>query len=70
MGHLGLYEILPMTEQIAEAVHQNRSAEEIAALAVAEGMQTLLTDGFRKAAAGLTTVEEALTAGRPNNAKN
>ena len=69
-GCIGLYEILPMTEKVTEAVFRNRPAEEISAVAVAEGMQTLLADGFRKAAAGLTTVEEALTVDMPNRAKN
>ena len=59
-GYIGLYEILPMTEKVTEAVFRNRPAEEIAAVAVAEGMQTLLADGFRKAAAGLTTVGSVL----------
>ena len=60
LGYLGLYEVLPMTEPVAEAVLQSRPAEELTKIAVAGGMQTLPVDGFRKAAAGLTTLEEAL----------
>ena len=60
LGHIGLYEILPMTERVVDAVFQNRPPEKVTADAVADGMQTLLADGLRKAADGLTTLEEVL----------
>ena len=59
-GRVGLYEVLPMTEPLAEAVLRRAPAEELAAIAVAGGMRTLLADGVRKAVAGQTTVEEVL----------
>jgi len=71
LGHIGLCEILPMTEGVVDAVFRGRPAEEITAAAVAGGMHTLLADGLRKAAAGLTTVEEALhAASEPASIKN
>jgi excisionase family DNA binding protein len=60
LGHIGLYEILPMSGGVVDAVFRNRPAAEIAAAAVADGMRTLFADGLRQAAAGLTTVEEVL----------
>lgn len=59
-GEMGLYEVLTMTEPLAEAVLRRAPAEELTAIAVAEGMRTLLADGVRKAATGKTTLEEAL----------
>ena len=60
VGHIGLYEALTVTEPLAEAIVRRAPAEELRAVALGGGMRTLLADGFQKAAAGLTTVEEAL----------
>ena len=59
-GRLGLFEVLTMTEGLAEAILRRASAEELTAVAVAGGMRTLLADGVRKAAEGQTTLEEVL----------
>ncbi len=59
-GETGLYEVLTMTEPLAEAVLRRAPTEELAAIAVSGGMRTLLADGVRKAAAGKTTLEEVL----------
>ena len=59
-GEMGLYEVLTMTEPLAEAVLRRAPAKELAAIAVSGGMRTLLADGVRKAAAGQTTLEEVL----------
>lgn len=59
-GRTGLYEVLPMTEALAEAVLRRAPVEEMTDLAVAGGMRTLLADGIRKAVEGLTTIEEVM----------
>ena len=59
-GRIGLYEVLTMSEPLAEALLRRAPVEELTALAVANGMRTLLADGIRKAVEGQTTVEEVL----------
>jgi type II secretory ATPase GspE/PulE/Tfp pilus assembly ATPase PilB-like protein len=59
-GETGLYEVLTMTEPLADATLCRASAEELAIITAAGGLKTLLADGVRKAAAGQTTLEEVL----------
>jgi len=59
-GRTGLYEVLPMTEALAEAVLRRAPVEELTEMAVAGGMRTLLADGIRKAVEGQTTVDEVM----------
>ncbi len=59
-GRIGLYELLEMTLAVRDAFLNKAPKAELVAAAVGDGMHTLLADGIRKAAAGLTTVEEVL----------
>ncbi len=59
-GRSGLFEVLTITSPVKDALLAGASQEELTAVAVKEGMVTLVADGLRKAAAGLTTVEEVL----------
>ncbi|MEI2703458.1 MAG: GspE/PulE family protein [Baekduia sp.] len=59
-GRLGIFEILQMTEAIRELVLRRESADEIAAVAVANGMKRLREDGLDKIRYGLTSPEEVL----------
>jgi excisionase family DNA binding protein len=59
-GRSGLFEVLIVTSPVKEALLAGASLEELTAVAVKEGMVTLVADGLRKAADGLTTVEEVL----------
>lgn len=59
-GRTGLFELLEMTAAVREAFLGKAPKEELIAAAVKDGMTTLLADGIRKAAAGITTVEEVL----------
>ncbi|NPV13789.1 type II/IV secretion system protein [candidate division WOR-3 bacterium] len=59
-GRLGIFELLPVLPDIRHMVMENRSSEEIGAVAIRNGMKTLRQDGITKALAGLTTPEEIL----------
>jgi type IV pilus assembly protein PilB len=57
-GRIGLFEVMPVTPAIREAVLQRAPAESIAAVAVEEGMRRLRDDGMAKVAAGVTSLAE------------
>lgn len=59
-GRIGIHEVLVVTEPIREAVLAKASAATIKAIAMQNGMTTLLEDGLAKAIAGQTTIEEVL----------
>lgn len=58
-GRVGLFEFLSVDDAIARLILRRADTREIAAAAMAAGMRTLWQDGLAKAAAGLTTLEEA-----------
>ena len=57
---VGVFELLTVTEPIRELVLQRAKASTIKAEAVAGGMTTLRADGFTKAAAGASTMDEVV----------
>lgn len=59
-GRVGLFEVLEVTAEIRKLITEKADADVIARAAKAEGMKTILGDGFVKIAAGVTTVEEVL----------
>ncbi|NNM51604.1 MAG: Flp pilus assembly complex ATPase component TadA [Pseudomonadales bacterium] len=59
-GRLGIYEFVPVTQSLQEAVLRRASAQELADLASQEGCRTLRDDGLIKAWQGHTSVEEVL----------
>ncbi len=59
-GRIGIYEVLEVTPAIGELVVKNASSEEINQKARAEGMFTMLEDGFLKAKNGVTSIEELI----------
>lgn len=59
-GRLGIFELLPMTDDLRQAIAREAPAEQVRELATAAGMVTLKSDGWAKVQAGLTTVEEVL----------
>jgi len=59
-GRIGIYEMMVLTDEIRELVLRRASADEIGRAAEASGMVRLREDGLRKAAEGVTTVEEVL----------
>ncbi|MBT9168083.1 MAG: putative type II secretion system protein HxcR [Syntrophomonadaceae bacterium] len=59
-GRAGLHEVMVIDAPIREAILRKASASEIRKIAFAQGMKSLVADGFYKAAAGVTTIEEVL----------
>ncbi len=57
-GRCGIFELLPMTQEMKSLVLKTSDANELKQLAVKQGMVTLLHDGANKVAAGITTIEE------------
>jgi type IV pilus assembly protein PilB len=59
-GRVGLYEVMPIDDQIRELILEGGSAAEIKEVAVANGMQTLRMAALNKLVEGATTVDEVL----------
>jgi type IV pilus assembly protein PilB len=59
-GRIGIYEVLPMREEIRELTLQGASAMEIKKEAMRLGMKTLRQAALTKLKEGITTVEEVL----------
>ena len=59
-GRIGIFEVLFMTDEIRAMALKQASTNEIRRLAVQMGMKGLREDGWRKVAAGWTTVEEVV----------
>ena len=59
-GRIGIFEVLFMSDEIRSMALKQASTSEIRRLAVRMGMKGLREDGWRKVAAGLTTVDEVI----------
>jgi type IV pilus assembly protein PilB len=59
-GRLGIHEVLVVDSDIRNAILAKSSASDIKKIAIKNGMPTMVEDGFLKAKAGLTTIDEAL----------
>jgi len=57
-GWIGLFEVMTVSTQISALIQAGAAAKELAGVAVAEGMRTLLDDGLAKVRAGQTTLAE------------
>lgn len=60
-GRSGLYELLLMSDEIAEKIVHNASIPQIIAAGRTTGLRLLREDGWAKVRAGITTVDEVLT---------
>ena len=65
-GRIGIYEIFHLTSEIQEMVYKKESAASLRARARGIGMRTLRDDGVRKAAAGMTSIEEVVRVSMEN----
>ena len=57
-GRVGLYEVMPMTEEIERLTVERASSDAIRVVAIEQGMHTLRSDGLLKAIDGQTSIEE------------
>jgi type IV pilus assembly protein PilB len=61
-GRLGLYQVMPITEDIQRIILAEGTAMDIAEQAKKEGVRDLRQSGLVKVRAGVTTLEEVLSA--------
>lgn len=59
-GRIGIHEVIVIDAVMREAVLQKATSSELKRAALQQGMISMIEDGFRKAARGITTVEEVL----------
>ena len=59
-GRLGIYQVMPITEEIQKIILRDGTALEIAAQSQLEGVNSLRQSGLYKVQLGLTSVEEVL----------
>jgi type II secretory ATPase GspE/PulE/Tfp pilus assembly ATPase PilB-like protein len=57
-GRLGIHELLVRSDEIRDLVYRRAQAEEIRAVALAQGMRTLKQDGIEKVLGGLTDLRQ------------
>lgn len=57
-GRFAIHEVMPVTDEVADAITGWAPPVEIEAIAVKDGMTTLIRDGLLKASNGMTTLEE------------
>ncbi len=60
MGRAGLYEVMPMSDTLAELIQADCDVGKLRRQAMQEGMRSLRLSGAQKVAAGVTTIEEVL----------
>jgi type IV pilus assembly protein PilB len=59
-GRVGIYQVMPITEEIQRIILRDGSALDIAIQAESEGVRSLRQSGLHKAKQGLTSLEEVL----------
>jgi type IV pilus assembly protein PilB len=59
-GRVGIYQVMPISEEIQKIILRDGSALEIARQSEAEGVRSLRQSGLRKVMQGLTSLEEVL----------
>jgi general secretion pathway protein E/type IV pilus assembly protein PilB len=59
-GRMGIYELMVTTEEVRRLAHDNASTWDIKKAAIHSGMITLRMDGWKKAVAGQTSVDEVV----------
>jgi type IV pilus assembly protein PilB len=59
-GRVGIYQVMPITEEIQRIILRDGSSMEIAAQAEAEGVRSLRKSGLHKVKLGVTSLEEVL----------
>ncbi|HEX9817942.1 MAG TPA: ATPase, T2SS/T4P/T4SS family [Patescibacteria group bacterium] len=60
LGRIGIFEVLPVTEEISHLIVKGANDAEIEKTAMSKGMLLMKQDGYMKALSGMTTIEEVL----------
>jgi type IV pilus assembly protein PilB len=60
-GRVGIYQVMPITEELQRLILANGSALDLAAQALKEGVRDLRQSGLVKVRAGATTLEEVIS---------
>jgi type IV pilus assembly protein PilB len=61
-GRVGIYQVMPITEQMQQVILQQGNATDIARCAQADGVRNLRESGLVKVRIGVTTLEEVISA--------
>lgn len=59
-GRVGIYQVMPISEEIQRIILRDGSSMDIAAQSEREGVRTLRTSGLHKVRLGLTSIEEVM----------
>ncbi len=59
-GRVGLFELMPITDEIRDVINRSGSTEQIRDAALKTGMHPLRTSGLEKVYQGVTTIEEVV----------
>ena len=65
-GRIGVYEIMPMTRDLRNAIADGKQADELQKIALAEGMHTLRMSASRLVIDGITDIDEMNRVAREN----
>jgi general secretion pathway protein E len=60
MGRMGIYEVMPLTENLEPLIHESTDQQKLRQVAMKEGMHSLRLSGAHKVAAGMTTIAEVM----------
>ncbi len=60
IGRIGVYEFLPISEDMGKGISQGNDLIDLRKIAEAEGFQTMFKDGLEKVRAGITTFAEVM----------
>ena len=60
-GRVGIYQVMPISEEIQRIILANGNATEIASQAQREGVRDLRQAGLLKVRSGMTTLEELIS---------
>ena len=60
LGRMGIYEVLPLSEQVQPFIRDDVDLDGLRKHAIRDGMRTLRLSGAQKVGAGLTTINEVL----------
>jgi len=63
-GRIGIFEVLDITEKISRMVMDHSTSGDIEKEAKANGMLTMIEDGYLKSLEGITTIEEVMRVSR------